>query len=817
MKRIIVVIMAFMMLATGCGKGYNIDKRDAVDKNEIEYKFSDFESYENSIEIEGQWGSNPATGPDGQYGIGDPFVMRFDGKYYLYPSTSDGMGGIKVFVSNDLINWEYGGYAVSQTESSSVGAYAPEVIYYNGNFYMCQSKGGKGHYIYKSDSPLGEFKLISSNLGKGIDGSFYLSDEGKLYLMHTSTSSGLMYAEFTDIDNIEGAVIGASKPISEANLNHWIEGPGIFRRGDISYLTYTGNHVISPGYRVAYSYVNDIDGLGNFIQPENNVTIISTKKDFLGLGHSSNVIGRDLDSVYTAYHNLTGNGPSRRYNVDRYTTNGKYLMPNGVTDYKVDAPKIADYEIESGSSLVKNGKYYLSDKTTENCFTAEFNFLVEAKEIEKKIIIGYIDENNYFFIRVRENKLSLYNVDKTTEKLVCEAEINGNNYGKINTIRVESGYNKGFIYYNNMRKLTFSGFGRGGKIGYTSNQGVSYTAFCSDVFGTSDFETVKNLPTAFSAMSYLKGENRGFRFSSAKVKADGVRQGEKESSFTENDCTTLELKKREDYVKYAVNASETSKYAVVAELTAKSAGAQVEVIVDSKNIYKFDVPKEKFQGNSAKIFLGHIDLEKGKHTLKVRLYSGKLEVVNFEIFADYDTTQNYENKLTAKSFTSLHGDYTVSEAGSSFSDSGVNMAVLDLNGFNYSFSMDTSIGIDGMNAEAGIVFRMKNYSYFDLQAVQSFQGYYLSVKEKLLTLYKYNYGSSRLALKAVTDSDNVGYFQNGKINNISITAVNNKINVYVNDILVIEAEDNNAFYNGGIGIYTKNSAITVKNFKYNLL
>lgn len=146
--------MAFMMLATGCGKGYNIDKRDAVDKNEIEYKFSDFESYENSIEIEGQWGSNPATGPDGQYGIGDPFVMRFDGKYYLYPSTSDGMGGIKVFVSNDLINWEYGGYAVSQTESSSVGAYAPEVIYYNGNFYMCQSKGGKGHYIYKSDSPL---------------------------------------------------------------------------------------------------------------------------------------------------------------------------------------------------------------------------------------------------------------------------------------------------------------------------------------------------------------------------------------------------------------------------------------------------------------------------------------------------------------------------------------------------------------------------------------------------------------------------------------------------------------------------------------
>ena len=118
--------------------------------------------------------------------------MRYNGKYYLYPSTSDPCDGIKVFESEDLIHWTYKGLAVAETEATSHGAYAPEVIYYNGWFYMCQSRGGKGHYIYRSESPTEGFKLFSKsdngdpgdidygNLGMGIDGSFYVSDEGKL-------------------------------------------------------------------------------------------------------------------------------------------------------------------------------------------------------------------------------------------------------------------------------------------------------------------------------------------------------------------------------------------------------------------------------------------------------------------------------------------------------------------------------------------------------------------------------------------------------------------------------------------------------------
>ena len=39
------------------------------------------------------------------YGIGDPFVMRYNGVYYLYCSTLDSELGVRAYKSADLVNW----------------------------------------------------------------------------------------------------------------------------------------------------------------------------------------------------------------------------------------------------------------------------------------------------------------------------------------------------------------------------------------------------------------------------------------------------------------------------------------------------------------------------------------------------------------------------------------------------------------------------------------------------------------------------------------------------------------------------------------
>ena len=43
------------------------------------------EDYTNPMNLENQYGPISANADD--YGIGDPFVMRYNGMYYLYPST----------------------------------------------------------------------------------------------------------------------------------------------------------------------------------------------------------------------------------------------------------------------------------------------------------------------------------------------------------------------------------------------------------------------------------------------------------------------------------------------------------------------------------------------------------------------------------------------------------------------------------------------------------------------------------------------------------------------------------------------------------
>jgi beta-xylosidase len=152
---------------------YDPATRTALNENEIPYTFA----RENVFK-------NPLSFP---FDAGDPFIMRWNGKYYLVPSTHS--YGIKMYESDDMVNWIDKGWVVTGTDDPppSDDYYAPEIIYYKGSFYLCTSPKGDGHYFYKSttDSPLGPYVCISGNLGRGIDGAFYLRDDGRLFLLHT--------------------------------------------------------------------------------------------------------------------------------------------------------------------------------------------------------------------------------------------------------------------------------------------------------------------------------------------------------------------------------------------------------------------------------------------------------------------------------------------------------------------------------------------------------------------------------------------------------------------------------------------------------
>ena len=102
------------------------------------------------------------------YGIGDPYIMKFRGTYYLYCSTKDNNTGVKCWSTKDFVTWSSA--ITCSTDPVTKGAYAPEVVYWNGTFYMYTSPAGNGHYVLTSSSPTGPFTVATPNLGKVIDG-----------------------------------------------------------------------------------------------------------------------------------------------------------------------------------------------------------------------------------------------------------------------------------------------------------------------------------------------------------------------------------------------------------------------------------------------------------------------------------------------------------------------------------------------------------------------------------------------------------------------------------------------------------------------
>lgn len=809
MKKFVVAIVC-LTVTSACFIGCNGGGGEDTPAKEIEYTPKTYDkTYANSFELEGQWGQFNATTP-GEYGIGDPFVMRWNGKYYLYPSTSDNYTGVKVFESDDLINWIYKGFAVSDEDNSTRAAYAPEVVYYNGYFYMCQSRWGEGHYIYRSTSPTEGFKLISKtpslnasdknygNIGLGIDGSFFVSDDGALYLMHTGQyPSALRFTQILDLNNITKETLGETQFMETCDLNHWIEGPGTFRRKDYTYLTYTGNHVWSNGYRVGYSYAKDFSGLQSFVQPTDNITIIDSNENHRGLGHSSNTNGPDLDSVYTAYHSHGLGG--RRYNLDRYFASAGLVTANGVTFREVAAPSRPYKEVTNGGQLEKVGDKYILG-TSEGYFTAEYNLIPSDGQ---KLYFGD------YYITLQNGKIELYkNNAKITEKQVYIA------LDAISTVRVENGDGNSYIYLNGMRVITYDGASAPGEIGYAKTEGVCYTAFTNEVFGTSDFETLKNFPTEFPATDYLKGENRGFSIKNANQVKNGVRVGEKESivHYESEGVNAVKLAAG-DWVKYGVDIGANGTYSITARVGKNSAGAKLRITI-GESVLECTVPDTQTSGDSVRVTLGNINLKKGLTSMKVEVVSGNLEVVSFESFEK----ANAPSKVSIIQFKKINGNAFID--GSRVLVAGDTNAVANAGvafwgnpgvaNFETTLTLNCNIADDG---NVGIMIRSDNFSYHPDQPKTSWRGYYLQLGAKTCTLYRYDYRSHTMQSKDFASNWNKGV----GAHTIKIRAVSNKISVWIDGEFFFEATDDCAFLNGYLGVYASKGTLILNKIEYQAL
>ena len=259
----------------------------------------------------------------------DPFVLRHNGRYYLYGTNPD----IRVWSSDDLTHWKAEGPTIAPGTFPDLVPFAPEVVYWNGSFYVYTSPSGHGHYVLVSDSPTGPFKKITGNVGHSIDGSVFIDDDGQWYF-YWADDSGILGCRMDSPTEFGEAVN------TGAFMHGWTEGAFVVKRDGKYHMTYTGNHYLSRGYRINAA-VSD-DPLSGYADNAHNPVIVHTEGKGVGLGHSSTVLGPDLHTHYIVYHNINPDA-SRDLNIDAVIMDGEGMYVYGPTRDKQPIPRMTNF------------------------------------------------------------------------------------------------------------------------------------------------------------------------------------------------------------------------------------------------------------------------------------------------------------------------------------------------------------------------------------------------------------------------------------------------------------------------------------------
>ncbi len=264
----------------------------------------------------------------------DPFVLRYNGKYYLYATNPD----IRCWSSENLISWVSEGPVISPDVFPELVPFAPEVVYWNGAFYLYTSPHGRGHFVLKSDRPTGPFHKISENVGHSIDGSIFIDDDGRWYF-YWADDNGILGCEMRSPTEF-------GEPVQTGVFLHgWTEGPMVVKENGMYYMTYTGNHYLSRGYRIHAA--TSRDPLAGFRDCPDNPIIVHAEGDWTGLGHSSTVIGPNMLTHYIVYHNINED-LTRDLNIDPLIL-GSCMRVAGPSTLPQPVPEPPQFEDRTGA------------------------------------------------------------------------------------------------------------------------------------------------------------------------------------------------------------------------------------------------------------------------------------------------------------------------------------------------------------------------------------------------------------------------------------------------------------------------------------
>lgn len=736
------------------------------------------------------------------YGVGDPFVMRWNGRYYLYCSTKDNNLGIQCWTSDDLITWEYTGYCAK--EKLTVGAYAPEVVYYNGYFYMYTSPRGEGHYVLRSESPTGPFKAVTGNFGHSIDGSVFIDDNGSWYF-YSAGGAGIMVYNMTAPDKIadNGANTGAY-------MDGWTEGPMVIKVNGTYYLTYTGNHVWCDGYRI--DYATSTRSPTAFKAGDNNPILVNTLVNNLqGIGHSSTVMGPNMDSYYIIYHSSQG-VPKREMRTDRLVFNGSFMEVLGPTTTKQQKPEMPDIyayftdaaeldgwysenaAVTDGNLVLQNGGWVLAKNSVGDNYTAECN-VVSISGGKAGMVFSYTDSNNYgtaVFDPAEQKLIVTFVVNgkaDVQEKALAKSFKEKTDFSKLQLLTVKKNGNKFTFLVNNRTLCKYESDLSTGAFGAFSEGGTASVGFMG-ITGDVDLSSIrkyfKPIPGSLEAITCVETDIETVTVSGS----DLVKLG------------------KDGHLNYTVQVAKDGGYDLGIYYRSSEA-VSLTLYQNGAKIADLSLPST--DGKMATEVFRGLNLSGGMKAITFVCTGGSAEFSSFKFLANEAVTAINEDfsKNTKPAYSD--GEWTVQGGELKLGNDSIGKRLYGNQNWG-DYTAEADITITG-SSNFGMLVRASNPSVGgagnDVAAGTDFvQGYFIGLDNNNLVLGKQNYGWKSLKTASLA-------VKTGQTYHVKVEAVGATIKVWVDGDLLIEYTDSQPFLQGMVGFRGHKSSATVDNFTVN--
>lgn len=331
----------------------------------------------------------------------DPILITFNGKYFLFPSKSEGY-----YCSDDMQHWSH-----ISTDVLPISLYAPAGMVYNGEMYWAVSDINE---LYKTATPEdgNSWKLVTDHLNPypdrpgatAHDPDLFADEDGRVYFYFGCSN-------VTDIMGIEldpnNGFASIGKPVTlishkqdvygwerpgdknEQEKPGWNEGPSMIKHKGKYYLQYAGPGTEFETYGDGV-YVSD-SPLGPFEHLDASPMSVKTGGWMTGAGH-----GYTFKDNYGNYWHVASCVISQRMDFERrvgffpvfFTKKGNmyaltdfsdspYVLPNKKVDFSKKAPWTGWRVLSDGkqasasSSLSGNPADFATDNKIKTMWSAE--------------------------------------------------------------------------------------------------------------------------------------------------------------------------------------------------------------------------------------------------------------------------------------------------------------------------------------------------------------------------------------------------------------------------------------------------------------